>query len=188
MQRGVNPLFALMVTPDDKDPDSYAIQMWQSGLGMTSKEYYDDENYVKSYQEIVTEILQVLFSKDDGKFGWKYSSPSATAKRIVDFEKELAKISDASDQLQDPESIYNPFTITELHERSNKIDWDLLISDMLPVSASRPKQVIVTSPNYLGNISNPVLENANSRTLQYYFIWQTLLTYINSSLWRQRTR
>jgi endothelin-converting enzyme len=179
MQRGVNPLFELIVTPDDKDPDSYAIQMWQSGLGMTSKEYYDDEHYVKSYQEIVTEILQVLFSKDDGKFGWRYSSPAATAKRIVEFEKELAKVSDTSDQLQDPESIYNPFTITELHERSNKIDWDLLISDMLPASAARPKQVIVTSPNYLGNISNPVLDNANSRTLQYYFIWQTLLTYIN---------
>jgi len=179
MQRGVNPLFELIVTPDDKDPDSYAIQMWQSGLGMTSKEYYDDEHYVKSYQEIVTEVLQVLFSKDDGKFGWRYSSPAATAKRIVEFEKELAEVSDTSDQLQDPESIYNPFTITELHERSNKIDWDLLISDMLPASAARPKQVIVTSPNYLGNISNPVLDNANSRTLQYYFIWQTLLTYIN---------
>ncbi|KAM3578759.1 hypothetical protein VKS41_008778 [Umbelopsis sp. WA50703] len=180
MQRGINPLFELMVPPDDKDPDSYAIQMWQSGLGMRSKEYYDDDNYVESYQEIVTDILRVLFSKDDGKFGWRYASPAATAKRIVDFEKELAKISDSSDQLQDPESIYNPFTISQLHERSSEIDWDLLLTDLLSSNNARPKQIIVTSPNFLGNISTPLLQNTNSRTLQSYLVWQTLLTYIDN--------
>ncbi|KAI9284616.1 hypothetical protein BC943DRAFT_343385 [Umbelopsis sp. AD052] len=179
MQRGVNPLFQLAVSPDDKDPDSYAVQMWQSGLGMNSKEYYEDEFYVKSYQEIVTEILQVLFSKDNGKFGWKYNNPGATAKRIVDFEKALAKISDTSDQLQDPESIYNPFTISQLHERSASIDWDLLITELLPSSVSRPKQIIVSSPNYLGNLSTPLLQSTNSRSLQFYFIWHTLLNYID---------
>jgi len=82
---GASAFFDMAVSADQKDPDRNVVYVGQSGLGLPSKEYYEEEDIVNVYQDVIKNMFANVF--DD-----QTSDVEATAKLIVEFEKKLAKV------------------------------------------------------------------------------------------------
>lgn len=170
--------FEFMIDADPKDPTVNAITLYQSGLSLPSKEYYEQEDSVKLLREAIEETLEAVFSKSED-FGWGKNSAATTAKLVVDFEKKLADKSDFNEYFQDPERIYNLLSLSELAKAAPAVDWGLYVNRLTPATAPHPGKIIVTSPAYVGNVSK-LFESENTRTLQAYFTWQVVSSYADA--------
>ncbi|OZJ04605.1 hypothetical protein BZG36_02056 [Bifiguratus adelaidae] len=165
---GVAPFFDLWVTADDKNPDVNALYLGQSGLGLPSKEYYEEPDYVEVYTSVVEEMLQLVLGESDGSF-----AATAVAKRIVDFETTLARFSNTTEELYDPEKTYNPHSITQLTELAPSVDWSYVIDSLTPKNVRKPNRVIVQWPPYMAKLSD-LVSQTEVNTLKYYMMWQVL--------------
>ncbi|CAG8595853.1 5847_t:CDS:10 [Diversispora eburnea] len=157
---GVTPLFLFYTNADAKNPEINALHLQQSGLGLPSKEYYNEENILDIYQGVIAE----LFEKAN------------IAYTVVEFEKELAKISLSADESSDPEATYNNQTLVSLSRLSPTFIWSHYISSHLPPTSKDPTKIILHSNEYFKNLS--ILVNQTpTPVLQAYLIWQAILGY-----------
>ncbi|RUS29055.1 hypothetical protein BC938DRAFT_481118 [Jimgerdemannia flammicorona] len=197
---GVNPLFGFYVDADAKNPELNALYLSQSGLGLPSKEYYLEEDVVEVYVSVVQDVLKLVFSNEENMVAvygeaileeqatvegsaslWGGVGPDRTnfmAKRIVDFEKRLAKISKTNEELSDPEKTYNPLTISDLSTHSPNIIWQSYIDTLVLPQNDPPEIIISDAPDYIGYLSTSLLTTTNPRTLQEYLIWQAILNLV----------
>ncbi|KAI9499158.1 hypothetical protein BDB00DRAFT_753557 [Zychaea mexicana] len=77
----------------------------------------------------------------------------------------------------DPSKIYNPKTLSQLTKLSPKVDWDLLVTRLLPSTAPHQDVIIVSSPSYLEKLSAEVLAQSTQRTIQAYLLWRVINEY-----------
>jgi len=112
---GVSPLLTFAVETDSKNPEANVVVLYQSGLGLPSKEYYLEKEILDVYKKIVAELLdKTLRGQDDFTTNEEDASNPVdivgeaiekdleeywtnlwadSAGKIVDFEAALAKIS-----------------------------------------------------------------------------------------------
>jgi len=113
---GIRPLFEFYVDADAKDPKNNVLYLSQSGLGLPSKEYYEEEEILSTYKDVMVTLLDHALDYDDNitlplynafnssldiyddllEFGTEillYKEWEKNAIKIIDFEKKLAKIS-----------------------------------------------------------------------------------------------
>ncbi|KAG1513232.1 hypothetical protein G6F46_005430 [Rhizopus delemar] len=178
-KRGVGGLFEIAVDADFKDPSVNSLLMYQSGLTLPTKDYYNQDETIQILYETISETLDAVFADSGNEFGWTKFSANSTARMIVDFEKKLAKISNAPEYFQDPEGINNPMTLSELAKLSPSVDWGLYVNYLLPSAAPYPNQIIVTSPHYIGNMSELVQKESN-RAIQAFLTWKAIYAYTNA--------
>lgn len=164
--------FMFMIEADFKNPTINAVSIYQSGLSLPSREYYDQEEYVQFLQEAIVDTLDIVFGKS-------LNNNEATARLIIDFEKKIAKISEFYEYFMNPENIYNLLSISELKKIAPAIDWKLYIDRLTPVGAPFAENIVVTSPAFVSDISQ-LLETESSRTLEAYFTWQVIFSYANA--------
>ncbi|KAI9253394.1 hypothetical protein BDA99DRAFT_519653 [Phascolomyces articulosus] len=177
-------LFSLDIGPDPENPHKPTLSITQGDLGLPSREYYDDPNLVVAYMQMVTDILDIVFVQDKkNEFGWKQWSTVATARRIVDFEKQLALQSiheDDNDHRQNDEQQQHYYwTLDELQQAVPSINWSKLVSDTVGLSPEKDQVFLVPRPELItGGLQ--VLKGSNSRTLQMYLIWRSLWRYLDT--------
>jgi len=84
----------MAVAADQKNPDLNVIYVGQSGLGLPSKEYYEEEEILATYKETIKNMLSIVFDQSfiPAAHHNKERNFDATAEMIVEFEKELAKV------------------------------------------------------------------------------------------------
>jgi putative endopeptidase len=100
-------LFVSYITPDQKDPDHYAVGFSSSGLGLPDKDYYLKPAFAEkkaAYQAYAAKML--------GLIGWPEAE--ARAADIVAFETKLAEASWDRAERRDRDKTYNPMTPAEL--------------------------------------------------------------------------
>ncbi len=115
---GINPLFEFFVDADAKDPKNNVLYLTQSGLGLPSKEYYEEDEILLVYKEVMIELLNLALNNNSSNVTHHHSHHNFTgsddlvddilkysakrflykkweeyAKKIIDFEIALAKIS-----------------------------------------------------------------------------------------------
>ncbi|KAI8370411.1 uncharacterized protein BYT42DRAFT_582291 [Radiomyces spectabilis] len=174
-QHHIWALFEMQIGPDPEIPSVPSITLWQGEVGLPSREYYDDTDVFSTYMQVVTEILEIVFSKDNGQFGWKSSSPVATARRILEFEKKLAQVTYRSDTDK-----IQRWTLQELHQAAPNLNWTLYVESMLPHGSPLPDHILVPVPQFVRDLSDEVLRGTNVRTLQMYLIWRTIWKYLDT--------
>jgi len=74
----------MSVEADQNNPDINVIYLGQSGLGLPSKEYYEEEDIIAVYKETIKNMFENVF--DDR------SDFDTTADIIINFEKKLAEV------------------------------------------------------------------------------------------------
>jgi endothelin-converting enzyme len=128
-KNGVSALIATGAGADDKDPDSVITLVsppWSFGL--PSKERYEDEQLVKKYESVLTEVLSALFPDHSGE-------PFST---IVDFEKKLAAASPDTQEREDitvsPKSSVMETVTDEARKRTIHIHSMMLLLSLLKLS------------------------------------------------------
>lgn len=139
---GVDGLIALFVAQDAKNSDVYALQMWQSGIGLPEREFYFKTDSTSqairdAYVKHVAKILVML--------GNDSAAATASSKNIMTLETELAKSHRKLEDLRDPYANYNKFAVKDLTKLSEAIDWN----DYMTIYGT-PKidSVIVGQPEY----------------------------------------
>ncbi len=116
-----NTLFAPYIDIDLKDPDRYAVYLFQSGLGLPDRDYYLEKDFAAkkaAYEAHAAKLLSLI--------GW--NDPAGTAQKIVALEGAIAEASWTKVQQRDINAIYNPMTLAELAAFAPGFDWKAFLS------------------------------------------------------------
>jgi putative endopeptidase len=133
-------LYNVSINVDDKNPDSYSINLSQSGLGLPDRDYYlsDDKALVDTraaYKVYLADMMR-LAGLDDA---------DARAARILDVETRIAKAQwDRADR-RDEDKVYNPMPVSALKTLAPEFEWNAFF-DEAKIPTTGPKgerQVIV---------------------------------------------
>jgi putative endopeptidase len=144
-------IFGIGIGVDDKHPDNYSLNLYQSGLGMPDRDYYlsDDPALVKiraSYHKYLVDML-TLAGMDDAQ---------ARADRIMALETEIAKVQWSRADRRDASKIYNPMSISALKELAPDFNWDAFLGET-HVPLIKPdgseRQVIVAEKSAFGPLA-----------------------------------
>jgi putative endopeptidase len=144
--RAAGSVYDINISVDDKNPDSYSINLNQSGLGLPDKEYYigSDPALVKTRQDYVKYLSDMMALAG-------MTDTEARASRVLAVETEIAKVSwDRSDR-RDEDKVYNPMPVAQLKKLAPDFPWDGFFAETkVPLtgpskngSAGGERQVIV---------------------------------------------
>ena len=112
----MDTLFALVITPDSKDPTKYTIGLAQNGLGLPDRDYYLAKDFADKraeYQRYAARALSLA--------GWP--DADAAAARVVAFETQVAQASWSRTDSRDDDKTYNPITLDALIAAAPGFDW-----------------------------------------------------------------
>ena len=116
---GTESIYGISINVDDKNPNSYSINLNQGGLGLPDRDYYlsTEKNLVATrtaYQKYLSDMMK-LAGMDD---------PDARALRIVALETEIAKVQWTRADRRDEDKVYNPMQVSALKTLAPEFPWN----------------------------------------------------------------
>ena len=118
-----NPLFSTGVSADLLNSNINVLYIDQSGLGMSNRDYYlDDENHA------MREGYVKWLTKAFGMLGWENAADEA--EKVLSFETKMAKAFRSNVELRDVTANYNPMTKAEFVAKYPKFNWEGYFSQM----------------------------------------------------------
>jgi putative endopeptidase len=140
---GVNVPFDFGIHQDNKDSTKYVADIGQGGLAMPDRDYYlkaDDAKLADAKARYRQYVEKVLGMAGD-------ANAAASAKAIVDFETELAKIQWTKVELRDPVKAYNKVNLADMGKLAPGYEWKPWL-DAAGLTG-KTTYVIVGQPTYL---------------------------------------
>ncbi|XP_072174793.1 neprilysin-1-like [Diadema setosum] len=155
---------------DDKNASRYVLQIDQSGLGLSSREYFLDTvkhgKIQDAYLKLMTSVAVLL--------GANLNDAKRDMKETMDFETKLANITVPPADRRDNELLYNPTTLNGLIADYPRIDWPRFFDILLP-NVSKPiandEFIINKEPEYITQVIQLIRETSN-KTLANYMLWR----------------
>ncbi|KAF9361863.1 hypothetical protein BGX26_011087 [Mortierella sp. AD094] len=175
---GVASVIDFDVDSDPKNPNETIFKLDESGLGLPSKHYYEEDKIMAVYQKTIEDMFVIVMGKGQDKEVGATRGPKPpvwpeVAKNVVDFEKLLASISTDQEDLDNSELTYNPRTLREIAELIPAIDWSVTLGKLFGSETKTPDPIIVSTPDYLEKL-NALLRDTPALTLQNYFAWKLI--------------
>ncbi|MEO9133081.1 MAG: M13 family metallopeptidase [Sphingomonas sp.] len=164
---GIGTPFSATVTQDAKDPEHYALELDQDGLGLPDRDYYLDASpeLTKArvaYQAHIAKMLTLANEPD----------ADARARAIVAFETEIAKVSWTNIQNRDASKTYNKMSVAALSEAAPGFDFVAYFKGIgTPVDS-----VIVGQPSAVTGIA-ALIDKAPIAVLRDQLLVRSLDTY-----------
>ena len=113
---GINPFFAIGVSPDNENTDISIAQIYQGGLGLPDRDYYFDEDKQDKRDEYKKCIAKFLTLLKDQSVKEPTEEAIATAIKVYDLEHALAEKHMTKTENRDPHATYNKMSIAKLTE------------------------------------------------------------------------
>ncbi len=116
--RGIGASFGAFVQPDAKNSTTYALYLWQGGLGLPDRDYYLGEGFAKQrdeYRAHIARLMRLLGDDED--------QAKAAADAVLTLETELAKVSRTRTELRDQEKNYTKLSLDELDKLTPALNW-----------------------------------------------------------------
>ncbi|WP_201739165.1 M13 family metallopeptidase [Flavisphingopyxis soli] len=145
---GVGTQFAGYVGQDDKDPNTYIMSFYQSGIGMPDRDYYlsTDAEMVKTRTAYLAHLTNMFTLA-------KMSDAAARAKALLAFETQIAKAQWSRVDSRDATKTYNKMTVAALDKATPGFDF----SQMIAVSgATGVDTVLVAQPSAFTGIAKAI--------------------------------
>ena len=157
---GDNTLFAVSSEPDMKNSQMNILGLYQTGLGMSDKDYYfpkndKDKERIAKYTEYVTKIMTLIGEKD----------AKASAKKVLDFETKLADISLSRLDMRNPEKLYNKVDLAGLKKITPSVDWD---SYFKAIGVTKTNEINVAMTKYFTGIDK-MMKTEKLEDMKIYF-------------------
>ena len=133
--------FNMGIGIDDKHPDSYAIFLYQGGIGLPNRDYYTrkDKAIVKTRNAYKTYLAKMFTLA-----GLKHAK--ARAEAVYALEKKIAAAQWANEDRRDPDKVYNPMTIAALKKFAPGFDWDAFFAAAgIPEKGPKGERVVIIS-------------------------------------------
>ena len=115
-RNGVRIPFGSGVGQDDKAPETYVVEMRQSGLGLPDRDYYLQEKNAKEKAAYEAHLAKVLTLAGE-------PNAAERAKAIVDFETQIAQVSWSRVDSRDANKTYNKMTVAQLVQSAPGFDF-----------------------------------------------------------------
>jgi len=143
-RNGVGAPFAVYIGQDDKNPDVYAVNMSQSGLGMPDRDYYlsKDAKFVETKAAYEKHIAAQLTNAGE-------PNAAARAKAIVDFETQIAAVQWTRVESRDANKTYNKMTVAQLQKLAPGFDF----KTFLTAGKMNVDSVIIAQPSAFTGIA-----------------------------------
>jgi putative endopeptidase len=166
-RNGVDSPFASFVGQDDKDPDSYVMNLYQSGLGMPDRDYYlsPDPKLAAAKAAYEKHIAAVLTLAGE-------ANAAARAHAIVNFETEIAKVSWTKVQNRDSEKTYNKMTVGALSKLAPGFDF----ASYFKAQGANINDLVVAQPSAVTGIAR-LVRSAPIGVLKDQLLVRSLDTY-----------
>jgi putative endopeptidase len=108
--------FAPGIEEDAKDPDHYAVHLFQAGLGLPDRDYYLKPDFAAKkalYQSYIAQMLTMM----------KWPDPKGQASAIVALESQIADASWDKVARRQADKTYNPMSLDDLAKAAPGFDW-----------------------------------------------------------------
>src|SRR6201992_414622 len=117
-------IYNVSINVDDKNPNSYSINLNQAGLGLPDRDYYlsSDKALVdtrNAYKQYLSDMMKLAGMSDT----------DARADRILALETEIAKVSWNRADRRDEDKVYNPMPVSALKTLAPDFAWDAFLSE-----------------------------------------------------------
>ena len=141
-------LLGLWVTEDLNEPSRYAAYLLQGGLGLPDRDYYLVDNprfseVRQKYQQHIAAMLRLAGISD----------AEARARRIVELERDIARVHWAQVDTQDVAKTNNPWPREEFAKRAPGLDWDAYLG---AAGLGQQRAFIIWQPSALTGIAKLV--------------------------------
>lgn len=172
---GFSTFFDMGISSDQKDPDINVIYLGQSGLGLPSKEYYEEEETLAEYEKVINQMFTNYFEENHEK--------TNLGKLVVEFEKKLAKVTVPSQDMQDPKATYNEFTIKKLNKDYPSINWTKYFKSRFKGIDDQglindDTLVIVNAPTFFEGLTKLIdQKELDVESIIYYIYWNVIRVY-----------
>jgi predicted metalloendopeptidase len=115
---GFTSAYAVAFYPDFKDPDTYNVFVFQSGLGLPDRDYYlkDDDKLKAIRARYLAYIEQMLSLGGD-------ADARANAQAIMAFETQIAHAQWPIEKQRDMVAVYNPRSRSEIVAQAAGFEW-----------------------------------------------------------------
>ena len=142
---GIGGLFQVDIDSDPAEPDQYALNLYQGGLGLPDESYYRDEQHAPirdAYRTFLPEMLALAGVEDS----------AVKAERVFELETALAAGHWDRVKSRDSSQTYNPKDRAALNELLPAPLWDAWL-DGIGAPAELLEQVIVRQPDYFTTLA-----------------------------------
>jgi putative endopeptidase len=164
-KRGLDAPFAIAQYADFKDPKTYMIYAWQSGLGLPEREYYmlDDEKSIELRAKYVAHIetMMALAGLPGG---------ADEANTIMALETRLAKEHMKKEDTRDMVALYKKIPINELDALMPQFNWDGYLAES---GLSELDGLVVMMRDYMRALDEIVV-STDLDTWKSYLRWSAL--------------
>ena len=163
-RNGVGVPFATYVGQDDKEPEVYALSLFQAGLGMPDRDYYlsKDAKFVETKAAYLKHLTNVLTLAGE-------PNAAARAQAIVDFETKIAAVQWTRVESRDATKTYNKMTVAQLQKAAPGFDFKgFFAAGKTPVES-----VIVGQPSAVTGIAR-LIQQAPLAVLKDQLLVRTL--------------
>lgn len=146
-RNGVQGLFGSYVGQDDKNPEVYALNLFQGGLGMPDRDYYlsKEAKLVEARTAYEKHLANVLTLAGE-------PNAAVRARAIVAFETKIAQAHWTRIESRDANKTYNMMTVADLARKAPGFDFKSFFAGIgAPVTS-----VIVAQPSAVTGIAKLV--------------------------------
>lgn len=106
---GIDSLLEAGPEADAKDPDTVIVYLGAPDpVGLPAKEYYTDEDQVRQYTDVISQVFSALGSDNND-----FKIDSSLAESVVEFEKKIAAATPDEEDLNDITVSYYCGLVTE---------------------------------------------------------------------------
>jgi putative endopeptidase len=146
-RNGVGGPFGLGVGQDDKQPEVYALSLYQSGLGLPDRDYYlsADAKLAQAKTAYQAHIAKMFTLAGE-------PNADARAKAIVDFETQIAQASWTRTESRDADKTYNKMSVADLARTAPGFDFAALFK----ANGTAVGSLIVAQPSAVAGIAKVV--------------------------------
>ncbi|MBS0632764.1 MAG: M13 family metallopeptidase [Verrucomicrobia bacterium] len=134
--------FAVYVAPDEKNSTMNALQAYQGGMSLPSRDYYFDEKYEKirtAFLAHVTKMFELAGAQPD--------AAAAQAKTVFELEKALATNARTPVDLRDPLANYNKMPTEKFIALVPAFPFETYFSE-LGLTGPAAGEIIVGQPDF----------------------------------------
>lgn len=161
-----NSLIRTSVDGDLKNSARNIIYLDEPTLSLPRRDIYlksPNSTYMVAYKQLITEIIQLLGASEE--------LAVESANRIVEFERELAKIKSEQQDRMELEELYNSMRVSELIANYPNIDWMKYFGIVYGPNITKSTTIVLLSRGYMKQLPD-LLAKAENKTIASYIMWR----------------
>ncbi|MDA3954294.1 MAG: M13 family metallopeptidase [Bacteroidales bacterium] len=169
---GIGSIFSFYGSIDSKNSSMNIAHLSQSGLGMSDRDYYlnDDERSVEIREAYKVHLVKMMVLS-----GLAEEDAAKKAETIMKIETRLAQASFSRLENRDPHATYNKMTQEELFNLYPNFDWKTY---MTSIGVEYDGDIIIRQPKFFDEVNNMMVE-IPVQDWKDYFYWNFINTTAN---------